>query len=213
MTTTAPPAGCEDIGGKRYMRAANGSLTPIEVVRVTDRMQDDLVREIVAAAQPVADALRAFKTKSFDEVDAFVGVLASVYEATVGGQKGNMTLTTYDGLMRVQVQVADRISFGPELQVAKAGVDACLVRWAKDSGPELRALVDHAFKVDHEGQVNRGALFGLLRLDITDAEWVKAMQAIRDSIRVDGSRRYIRIYRREKADQAWRAVTLDLASA
>ena len=39
------------------------------------------------------------------------------------------------------------------------------------------------------------------------------MEAIRDSIRVIGSRTYVRFYDRPAADAAWRAVTIDLAAA
>jgi hypothetical protein len=39
------------------------------------------------------------------------------------------------------------------------------------------------------------------------------MDAIRDSIRVIGSRTYIRFYDRPTPDAAWQAVTIDMASA
>jgi hypothetical protein len=39
------------------------------------------------------------------------------------------------------------------------------------------------------------------------------MDAIRDSIRVIGSRTYVRFYQRPAPDAAWSAVTIDLAAA
>ena len=213
-TPAATPApGVEVIDGRSYMIDARGAKVPAEVVRETDKLQDGLVRAIVLAAEPVQAALQAFKTRTFDDVDAFVELLASEYSTVVGGKKGNITLTTYDGLQRVQVQVADHFAFGPELQVAKAGVDTCLNDWAASSGPELRAIVTDAFATDKEGQVNRGSLFRLLRLDIKDERWMSAMKAIRDSMKVEGSRRYVRIYRRARPDAAWQQLSLDLATA
>jgi len=52
----------------------------------------------------------------------------------------------------------------------------------------------------------------LLRVGIEDARWQQAMAAIRDSIRVIGSKTYIRFYERPSPDAAWRAVTIDLAA-
>ena len=69
------------------------------------------------------------------------------------------------------------------------------------------------FSVDKEGQINRAELFMLLRVEIADPRWVRAMDAIRDSIRVIGSRTYVRFYERDVADAPWRSVPLDIAAA
>lgn len=120
---------------------------------------------------------------------------------------------TVDGLYKVQVAVQDHIDFGPELQIAKTLVDECLNEWASDTGPELRAIVTDAFKTDKEGQINRAQIFVLLRREIDDPRWQRGMQAIRDAIRVVGSKIYVRSYRRESVDAAWQAITVDLAKA
>ena len=39
------------------------------------------------------------------------------------------------------------------------------------------------------------------------------MDAVRDSIRVIGSKSYVRFFEREAPDAAWRPITIDLASA
>jgi hypothetical protein len=39
------------------------------------------------------------------------------------------------------------------------------------------------------------------------------MDAIRDAMRVVGSKTYVRCYERDHPDGAWRAVTIDLAKA
>ena len=53
----------------------------------------------------------------------------------------------------------------------------------------------------------------LLRLDIQDERWLSAMVAIRDAMRVVGSKTYVRCYRRESREGEWQAVTIDLAKA
>jgi len=50
-----------------------------------------------------------------------------------------------------------------------------------------------------------------LRLEIGDARWQRAMSAIRDAMRVVGSKTYVRCYMRDHAEAAWEPVVLDLA--
>lgn len=207
------PPGAEEANGKVYMRLADGGLRPIEMVKPQESLEDRTVRDLLAAAEEAALVLRAFKTKTFDEVDAFIAVLADKYGAAKGGAKGNVTLQTMDGCFKIIVQVANLISFGAELAQAKTIIDELVLEWGADSRPEIRAMVMNAFRVDQKGNMNRGAILGLRQLEITDPRWLKAMEAIADSINVDGTKRYVRFYRRETPDAAWRQVSLDLATA
>jgi precorrin-3B methylase len=53
----------------------------------------------------------------------------------------------------------------------------------------------------------------LLNLDISDERWKRAMQAIRDAMRVVGSKTYVRFYERPSQTAAWEAITIDLSKA
>jgi hypothetical protein len=53
----------------------------------------------------------------------------------------------------------------------------------------------------------------LLGLDIKDERWMRAMAAIRDAIRVVGSKTYVRVFMRDAPDAAWQAVSIDLSKA
>ncbi len=110
-------------------------------------------------------------------------------------------------------QVADFIDFGPELQTAKGLIDECLIEWASDSRSEIRTIVTRAFNTDKEGQINKSEILMLLRLDIEDDRWQRAMAALKDSMRVTGSKSYLRFYRRDHPDADWEAITIDLAKA
>lgn len=115
--------------------------------------------------------------------------------------------------MKIQVQVSDLITFGPELQVAKQLIDECLTEWSADSRPEIQSIVTRAFNTEKEGQVNRADVFMLLKLEIEDTRWKTAMEAIRDAIRVTGSKEYVRFYKRDSLEADWQAITIDLAKA
>ncbi len=202
-----------DVNGKPYLRDAKGALVPLEAVKATDLLMDELVRKAIGAASSLSERISRFKTTAFNDVGEFQALLAQDYDAAIGGKKGNITLTSYDGCRKVQVQVSDILEFGPELQAAKALIDECLSEWAAGSGAELRALVNRVFSVEKEGQINRAELFMLLRVEILDERWQRAMLAIRESIRVIGSRSYVRFYHRDTPDGAWRSIPLDIAVA
>ncbi|MHB8285702.1 MAG: DUF3164 family protein, partial [Caulobacteraceae bacterium] len=174
------PAGQEEHGGKVYMRDAKGNLTPLELVKRSDLLKDELIRDMIVRAEELREKIKRFREGGFDESDLFVELLADSYGVKLGGAKGNLTLESYDGTQRVTIQVADLITFGPELQIAKAIVDECLLDWGAESRPEIRKIVQNAFDVDGQGKVNRGALLGLKRLDITDERWQRAMAAVSD---------------------------------
>ncbi len=200
------------IGDRRYMIDPKGAYVPVERVKPQHKLEDEVVRKVVGYAEPLSDEISRFRQHTFDDVDAFMALMEQQYRAR-GGQKGNLTLTSYDGLLRVQVAHADQISFGAELQVAKSLIEECIGEWAADSRDELRVLVNGAFDVDQAGNINRGRLLTLSRYAIDDERWVRAMEAIRESIKVVGSKRYVNMYRRPTAQAPWQRVTLDLAAS
>lgn len=216
---TAEPAIAEEtppivwVGDKKYLRDAKGNLVPIESVKAADLLMDETVRKVTTFARDLSAQIARFKGHTFEDVNSLQALLAQEYGAKMGGAKGNITLTSYDGCQKVQVQVADLIELGPELQAAKALIDECLKDWASDSRVELRSLITRVFQVDKEGKINRAELFMLLRFEIEDERWQNAMKAIRESMRVIGSKTYIRFYDRPDAAAPWRAITIDLAAA
>lgn len=207
------PTGRVMIDGTEHVLGPDGAKVPIGAVKPQHVMEDDLVRGEVSHAIAMSDQLSRFLGHFFDNLGAFESLIAEKYGAKVGGKKGNKTLSTYDGQFYIRVQVADQLVFGPELQVAKSLVDECLNDWTAGAGDELKAVITRAFNTDKEGQINRNALYSLLRLEIADPRWRNAMQAIHDSMRSAGSKTYVRFFRRDNPEGREVAITIDLAKA
>lgn len=208
-----PPNGRQLVNGTEYMADSKGALVPVSLIHAEHLLEDEVVRKIAHHASDLSAQVARFKTHTFDDLGGFEAILAQEYRVTKGGAKGNKTFMSFDGLMKVQVSVADRIDFGPQLQIAKDLMDECLNEWAADARDEIRTIVTRAFNTDKEGQINRTEIFMLLRLDIQDDRWQRAMTAIRDAMRVVGSKTYVRCYRRDTPEAAWEAITIDLAKA
>lgn len=207
--------GTVELAGSTYMRDSGGRLVPLANVGPIDKLMDEQVRKIIGFADALSAQISRFKGHTFDDIGSLQALIEQDYATKkgLGGRKGNMTLTSYDGTLKVQVQVQDRLEFGLELQAAKKLVDECLLHWTEDARDELRALVTRAFDVDKEGNINRSEIFRLLRVSIDDERWVRAMEAVHASIRVIGSKTYMRFYRRPSSDHPWSAITIDLAAA
>lgn len=194
-----------------YKLRADGSLIPESLIKPIDLARDQLVAELVAKAKNVSGAVAAFKAEAFREIDAFVDLSMEQYGVKVGGTKGNVTLTSFDGRYKILRAWQDRITFDERLQAAKLLIDSCIKRWSAGGRDEMRLLVNDAFRVDKEGMISTGRVLGLRRHNITDVEWTQAMQAISDSVQVAGGKAYIRVYERVGETDRYEAVVLDVA--
>lgn len=196
-----------------YVQDAKGRLVPESLVKGQHKLEDQTVRHIVKYARDLNAQISRFYGHTLDDLQTFMETLAEEYDAKKGGAKGNVSFMTYDGQLKIVIQIQDTLTFGPELQVAKTLFDECISNWAEDANDKIRVLVDHAFQVDKAGQINRESLFSLKRVEIDDDHWRSAVKALNDSIRVQGSKQYMRFYERDTSTEPWRAITIDLASA
>ncbi len=195
-----------------YMRDELGRLVPINAIKEIDILRDKLVRDLAGCAKEHSLALAEFKRTAFDDISAFAQLSAEQYQARIGGEEGNITLYSYDRRYKIQRTVAKTLSFGEQLQAAKALIDECIHDWSVGSRDEIKVLINDAFQVDQAGKVNTDRILGLRRLKIDDRRWLNAMQAITDALTVVGSKSYIRVY--ERGDQGeYLPVSLDVAAA
>jgi hypothetical protein len=190
----------------------DGVLVNEAKIKPIDLMRDELVKEIVAKAKPLSAEISDFKISTFADIQAFIEASAEQYGAKIGGDKGGVTLTSFCGRYKIQRAVSETITFGEQLQAAKALIDECIHDWSEGANDNIRVLVNDAFQVDKEGNISIGRVFGLRKLNIQDAKWSSAMQAISDAVQVVSSKSYIRIYERVGDSETWQSVPLDVAA-
>lgn len=195
-----------------FMEDSRGRMVPITMVDEIDQQRDSLVRELVKGAKDLQTAMGQFKDRAMGDVQAFVDLSAERYEVHLGGQKGNVSLVSFNGRYRVQVAISEHLAFDERLKAAKVLIDQCLTGWTADSRDEIKTIVLDAFQVDQEGRLNTARILGLRRLPIDDDRWLRAMAAIADSMQVVGSKSYFRAYERSGPDGRWTAIALDLAA-
>lgn len=195
-----------------YMRNAAGHLVPEDQVREHDKLRDATARDLAGEAERLHAELKAFKQKALGDIADLVRIVAERYDVQIGGKKGNVTVTSYDGVYKVERSTAERLAFTEEIEAAKALIDQCIRRWSEGANANIQALVDRAFRTDTKGQIKTSAVLELLRLDIDDEEWQRAMDALRDSIQTTGTAVYVRVYKRAPGGDRYVPVPLDLAA-
>lgn len=194
-----------------YMQDAKGRLIPRKLVKEIDLERDGLVRELVEKAIVLRDTIAAFKAYAMGDIAAFLELSAERYNAKLAGDKGNVTLTSFDGRFKIIRATADQLVFDERLQIAKGLIDECIHEWIKGSRDEIRVLVDQAFQVDKQGKVSADRVLGLRKLEIEHPKWARAMEAIGDSVQVAATRAYVRFYVRDDAGD-YLPVNLDIAA-
>ena len=100
-----------------YQKDAKGRLVPESAISEHTKLEDQTVRTIAAYFLDLHRQIHRFIGHCYDDLHAFDDLLCEKYGLRRrGGAKGNRTYQSFDGTLKVVVQVQDRITFGPELQ-------------------------------------------------------------------------------------------------
>ncbi|MEJ6520614.1 DUF3164 family protein [Shewanella bicestrii] len=193
-----------------YRLNALGHAVPESQIKEIDKLRDELVLKIVADAKALQCSMAQYKAQSMGMVGDFVDLSASEFGVKYGGTKGNVSLMSFDGKHKVQLTIGEHRVFDERIQAAKAKIDSCIKRWSVGSSDQIKALVELAFRVNKQGHIDVNQVLGLRQLNIDDAEWREAMDAIADSIQVAGTTPYLRVYERCD-DGVYKQVSLDIA--
>ena len=195
-----------------YWQDASGSLIPESKIKDIDKLRHQVVTDLCVMAEKSRDGLADFKARAMQEVAALVSTSMEQYGVKAGGEKGNVTLISFDGRYKLVRSMQDKLTFGEQLMAAKALIDECVHEWALNADDNIKVLVNHAFQTDKEGKINTGRVPGLRRLEIRDAKWQSAMQAIADSIQIASTKPYVRFYKRNDTTGEYESISLDVAA-
>jgi len=197
---------------EKMMENAQGHWVPKDIIKEEDLLKDGLVKEIFSDAKDLRLFMRTFKYQTLENINTFVELMAEQFETKLGGKKGNVSLLSFDGRLKIQMQVAEPVSFNEKLQIAKVLISECIDEWVEGSSPEIIALVNDAFQVNKEGKVAPARVLGLRKLKIDHPKWSQAMRAISESIEYLSSKIFVRMYERSETDQKWVPISLDIAA-
>lgn len=195
-----------------YVLNASGHLVPEHQVREHDKLRDQVARDLAGQALLIHDALCRFKEQALADIADLIALSAEKYGVKLGGKKGNVSIVTYDGRFKIERAMADRLTFTEEILAAKELIDQCIRKWSEGADQHLRVLVDRAFRANKQGQIKTGDVLSLLRVEIDDPDWKMAMEALKDSIQVNGTAIYVRVYQRVGNTDRYEPINLNMAA-
>lgn len=175
---------------------SRGYKVPAEQMAPQDVLKHELVIEKIAKAKALSQMHDEFKREVFSNIQDFIALIADEYQVKMGGLKGNITLTSFDGKSKIVVGIDDQISFGPEIDIAKQLITKVIEQELADTSSFISDLVRDAFEADKQGHYNKNRILALRKYrNANDSEdWLLAMKALDDAIIASSSKTYIRFF-------------------
>jgi len=184
-----------------YMLNGQGHLVPETAIREIDKLRDTLVQDLIKEVKVRSAETASFKSKCQSQISSFIEVAAQEHGVAMGGEKGNVSLTSFDGRYKVVRAIDETIQFSEGMVVARELIDRCIQRWTDGVNANLVMLINKAFETDRTGNLSTARVLALASVKIDDSEWKKAIDAIHQSIQVSATKSYIRFYERNANGQ------------
>lgn len=198
------------IDGKTYY-LKDGSYFLEDNVKPADRLRDQFVMEAAEKLLSLRQEMIKLKAEITDDMESLVDLMAEKYDVKMGGEKGNLSFSSFDGNVRIERRINERIIFTETILVAKQLIDDYLEDLTKGSSTELKQIVSSAFRLK-QGQPDVKAVMKLKELNISDERWVKAMQIIDDSKQLISCSPSINLYVRSKLTDKPERQVLDFST-
>jgi hypothetical protein len=192
-----------------FLLNSRGFEVPVTDIKPQDLLKHDMVTELIKQAKEQSKAHEDFKSKVFSEVNDLISLVANEYDVTIGGAKGNVSLTSFDQKKKVQVGIADQISFGSEIDVAKQLITEVIEEELAETSGFITQLMRDAFEADKQGQYNKNRILALRKYrDANKSDkWANAMKALDEAIIASSSKTYI-TFQEKNAQGAWVQIPL-----
>lgn len=199
----------KEIDGVIFREDSRGAWMPESSIKPQDILKDDLVESAADKIVDMRDKMKQLNQEIKDEIRAYIELIGEKYGVKLKGNKGNITLTSYDGKTRIVISISESIYLDENVIAAKELIDEYLEDEIKDASFDIKQLVTSAFRVK-QGVLDVRSILKLRSLRIDDERWKKAMDIIADSIVVKSSKSCLRLYK-QNAEGAMEYVPLDFA--
>ena len=199
----------KEIDGVIFREDSRGAWMPESSIKPQDILKDDLVESAADKIVDMRDKMKQLNQEIKDEIRADIELIGEKYGVKLKGNKGNITLTSYDGRTRIVISISESIYLDENVIAAKELIDEYLEDEIKDASFDIKQLVTSAFRVK-QGVLDVRSILKLRSLHIDDERWKKAMDIIADSIVVKSSKSCLRLYK-QNAEGTMEYVPLDFA--
>lgn len=187
----------KEIDGIAFREDSRGALMPESSMKPQDILKDDLVETAAAKIIAMKEAMKDLNEEIRQDIRAYIDLIGDKYNVKLRGQKGNITLTSFDGKTRIVIGISESLYLDENVIAAKELIDEYLEDEIRDASVDIKQLVTSAFRVK-QGSLDVRSILRLRTLSIDDGRWKKAMDIIADSIVVRNSKTCLRLYKQNK---------------
>jgi len=195
---------------------ATGKPVTYSFVPQRDKKATKLVNKHIKAAQAISEKLASLRSSALQDIIDFVAWSEGANGVeTPGGAKGNINLTSFDGLTQIRVRKPEYIEFDERMEQAKTIMFEYLD--SLGNSPEAKiaiAIVTEAFTTTRDGRVRADAVLAVDRRIRLDApQWRKAMALLHESRMAIAAKTYVRFYTRPDTEADFALINLNIADA
>ena len=172
---------------------ARGREVPAAYVPAYDKAKD-------AAAQAIYESWKkeeAALARLWRQTTARIGKireLAARRDRVALGKKGNFSFRSFDGKIEIRHDFARNVMFDERLSLAKELIDKAVEEMSETADSDLRELAAAAFRPRGKNrQLDRSRLHDICRMNIRNANWMKAVELIKAAEVENGRREYLRV--------------------
>jgi len=195
------------------MTDAMGNAVPVRYVSQYDRARDAGVRRIHARWIKARAYLERVMADSLADLDKITRARDSA--GIAAGQKGNLQVSSFDGLVtvglnvRYEIHLDERVIAARELMLEYAR--SLAEKLGGDDAEALLALIDEAFQATKTGALSVARVLSLMRRDIKATQWQEAKRLLAECMETRRGKSYLRVEARPDRQQPPEAVRLDIA--
>lgn len=193
-----------------------GMEIPANRVTKSEKLREQHLERLAKKAQKLNEQLTAFKVEFADAADEVFEAVMKENGINTAERKGNFLMKTFDGSIKAEVDVNERIEFDDALiAVAKQHFDEFLTNGTGGIDAMIRELITDAFN-NSRGRLDAKKITSLLkyrsRIDANKyPAFHKAIDAIEKSMSRPSSKRYFRISVKDEFDK-YVAIDLNFSS-
>ena len=187
----------------------NGNEVPSQYVPKLDKERDRLAQRTLKKALDINKRLTNFKEESVNDCDALFEKMMAEHKVKKNG-KGNYSISSFDKNIKIEISIQERVEFDDLIQVAQEKINEYIKDRTDGVDFDLQQIINLAFKTT-KGRLDTKRVLSLFSLNITHKTWLEAMEILKKSIHRNVSKRYMRIWQKDKRGE-YKAVELNFSS-
>lgn len=190
-----------------------GATVPVRHVSKYDRFRDVIVRRIHARFKKERAALEKVMSDTLADIDALAKARGDL--GVDMAAKGNIQISSFDGLLTVGLNVRYEIHLDERVKQARELMYSCARRIGekldKEEAKFLEVLIDEAFQQTRSGGLSVARVLSLMRREVNNPDWVKAKKLLAESMETRRGKSYLRVEARPDRQHDPAPIRLDLA--